>query len=242
MGTTFANREVCNLTVCDFATQRPFHVINYANATTQELTGEQVYAYGGQGHPKRVAFYGEKGGTIAIETQLMTSELFAMMTGAEIDNTATFIKRMELEATGSSITVPVGTTITQPITVYRADDDMGTPIEATLSGQTITLTDETDGEYIVYAMENISTGVKKLSIKSTTFPKAVTMYGETLMRGEDGVDYPYKLIIYKASPQQTFSFGFSNNGDPVTLTLTFDLMADQKDNMMDMILIEDDGD
>lgn len=242
MAITFANREVCNLTVCDFATQRPIHNLDYANATTQEVTGEQVYAYGGQGHPKRVTFYGEKGGTLTIETQLMTSELFAMMTGAESSTSAKFIKRMELTAASGSMTIDSGVQLANaPITVYAADDDMGTPVDATVEGQTITLTDGEDGDYIVYAIENITTGVRNLSIKSTTFPKAVTIYGETLMRGEDGVDYPYKMIVYKASPQQTFSFGFSNNGDPVSLTLTFDLLADKDDNMLDMILIEDEG-
>ena len=242
MAITFANREVCNLTVCDFATQRPIHNLDYANATTQEVTGEQVYAYGGQGHPKRVTFYGEKGGTLTIETQLMTSELFAMMTGAESSTSAKFIKRMELTAASGSMTIDSGVQLANaPITVYAADDDMGTPVDATVKGQTITLTDGEDGDYIVYAIESITTGVRNLSIKSTTFPKAVTIYGETLMRGEDGVDYPYKMIVYKASPQQTFSFAFSNNGDPVSLTLTFDLLADQDDNMLDMILIEDEG-
>lgn len=245
MALTFANREVCNLIFCDFATQKPIHNLDYANATSQELTGEQVYAYGGQGHPKRVTFYGEKGGTLTVETQLMSSELFAICTGAEIETAAKFLKRMELKADNGSITVPGNTTLSEApgaLTVYKADDDMGTPLEASISGKTITLSGDASthtGDCIVYAMENLETGVKKMSIKATTFPKAVTIYGETLMKGEDGVDYPYKMIAYKASPQQTFSFGFSNSGDPVTLTLNFDLLADKDDNIMDMILIEE---
>ncbi|OUN23656.1 hypothetical protein B5G34_00745 [Flavonifractor sp. An82] len=242
MSVTFANREVCDLTICDFATQRPVHVLDYANATTQEITGEQVFAYGGQGHPKRVTFYGEKGGTLAVETQLLTSELFSICTGAEIENTAKFIKRLVLEATAGSITVPPEVNlIPGSINVYAEADDLGTPVEATLDDHTITLTGEETGNYIVYGIEELTSGVKKMSIKSTTFPKAVTIYGETLMKGEDGINYPYKLVVYKASPQQTLSFGFSNNGDPATMTINFDLLSDQNDNIMDMILIEDEG-
>lgn len=242
MSVTFANREVCDLTICDYATQRPVHVLDYANATTQEITGEQVFAYGGQGHPKRVTFYGEKGGTLAVETQLMTSELFSICTGAEIEKTAKFIKRLVLEATTGSITVPPEVNLMpNSINVYAENDDLGTPIEASLSDHTITLTGEETGTYIVYGIEELTTGVKKMSIKSTTFPKAVTIYGETLMKGEDGIDYPYKLVVYKATPQQSLSFGFSNNGDPATMTVTFDLLADADDNIMDMILIDDEG-
>lgn len=244
MAMTFANREVCNLIICDFATKKPVHNLDYANATSQELTGEQVFAYGGQGHPKRVTFYGEKGGTLSVETQMLTSELFAIATGAQIEKSAQFLKRLELKADSGSITVPGGTKLSDvagALTVYKAEDDMGTPLEASLSGTTITLSgsDSTyTGDCVVYGMENLDTGIKKMSIKSTTFPKAVTIYGETLMKGEDGVDYPYKLIAYKATPHQNITFGFSNTGDPATVTITFDLLADKNDNIMDMILIE----
>lgn len=239
---TFANREVCDLTICDYTTQRPIHVLDYANATTQEISGEQVYAYGGRGHPRRVTFYGDKGGTLTVETQMMTSQLFSIATGASIETTANFIKRLELTSTSKAITVPEGTTfIDGSVNVYHADDDCGTPVEATYSGSTITLTDgeAEDGDYIVYGVEQLSTGVEKMSIKSTTLPKNVTIYGETLVRAENGQDYPYRMVVYNASPQQTFNFGFANNGDPATITLTFDLLADEDDNIIDLILIDE---
>lgn len=238
---TFANREVCNLTICDFATQRPIHVISYANATTQEVTGEQVFAFGGQGHAKRVQFYGEKGGSLQVSTQIMSSELFSMMTGAEVETSAKFIKRLELKATESKLTIPEGVSLAAgSLNVYAAADDCGTPLEVTVAENIITLpTGHTTGDYVVYGIESIASGVKKMSVKSTTFPKAVTIYGETLMKGEDGITYPYKMIVYKAAPEQTFSFGFSNSGDPAELTLNFELLADQDDNMLDMLLLEE---
>ena len=57
----------------DFATNKPILNFPYANTTTTSVTGESVFAYGGQGHPRRVTFYGEKGGTIAIETQMQSA-------------------------------------------------------------------------------------------------------------------------------------------------------------------------
>ena len=57
-------REVCDLTFVDYKTKTPFLNLDFANVTTTELTGESVFAYGGKGHPKRVAFSGEKGGTL----------------------------------------------------------------------------------------------------------------------------------------------------------------------------------
>ena len=243
MALTFANREVCNLTICDYATKKPIHYLDYANATSNELTGEAVYAYGGQGHPRRVTFHGDKAGTMAIETQMLSSELFAIVTGADKSTTANFIKRMVLDAESGSITVTPETTLVEgSITVYKDGDDFGTPVEATLSGSTITLGgDDTSysGKCIVYGMETLSKGVSRLSIKAGTYPKDVIIYGETLMRGENGVDYPYKLVVYKASPQDSLTFGFSNNGDPTTVTFNFDLLADEDDNLLDLILIDE---
>lgn len=235
----FANREVCELIICDFATKKPVMNLDYANTTAQELTGEQVYAYGGWGHPRRVTFYGEKGGTFTVSTQIMSAELFALMTGAEIANTAKWLKRLELTAVDGALTIPEGIVLADgSLTVYKAGDDMGEPVEAVLSGQTIEL-DGAEGGYIVYGIQNIDGGVKKMSITSKTFPKAVTIYGETIMKAEDDTTYPYRLIVYKASPQQQFNFSFSNNGDPVTLELTFDILSDQDGNMVDMLLMEE---
>ena len=47
-----ANREVCNLIFVDYKTKKIFLDCDYANTSSQELTGENVFAYGGQGHPK----------------------------------------------------------------------------------------------------------------------------------------------------------------------------------------------
>ncbi len=88
-----ANREVCNLVFVDFKTKKPYLNVDYANVSTAGLTGESVYAYGGWGHPKRITFYGERGGTIGFETQITPFKLYAMLTGAEVESSAKWLKR-----------------------------------------------------------------------------------------------------------------------------------------------------
>jgi len=73
--TNIANREVCDLIFVDYASKKPFLNLDFANVSTTELTGESVFAYGGKGHPKRVQFAGEKGGTLTIETQIQSVKL-----------------------------------------------------------------------------------------------------------------------------------------------------------------------
>lgn len=240
--TNMANREVCDLIFVDYSTKKPFLNLDFANVSTTELTGESVFAYGGKGHPKKVQFAGERGGTLTIETQIQTVKLWQLITGGEVSKSARFVTRLETEvgAGGTEITlkdVPVnGSTV-----VYKADDDCGTELACTVADKTITLSSAlTEGDkVIVYYMREASGNVERINIKSTSFPKNFIVYGDTVMKTENDELLPYKLTAYKVAPQSNMSLSFSNNGDPSSITITCDLMADQDDNILDLVLIED---
>lgn len=236
-----AVREVCNLIFCDYKSKKPFLNVDFANTTTTELTGESMYAYGGHGHPKRIVFYGERGGTIAFETQIQPFKLYSLMSGAEIESSAQFIKREVLTAASGVLTL-TSAPVSGSVNVFAADDDCGTALEVTTSEKTVTITDasSSNAEYIVYYVESISTGVKKLNIKATTFPKYFTAYAETLNKTEDNELVPYKMVAYKCAPQSTMSLSFSSSGEPASLTVTCDLLTDDGGNLLDMILLEED--
>lgn len=242
MNPNMANRDVCNLIFCEYKTKKPFLYADYANTTTTELTGESVHAFGGSGHPKRITFYGERGGTIAFETQIQPFKLYSLMTGADIENTASFVKREKRAAESGVITLDT-VPIKDSVSVYALDDDCGTPIEITVNEKAITLTGESSSSdtYIVYYMETVDTNVMRLSIKSTTFPKFFTVYAETFNKTEDDEIVPYKMTAYKCAPQTNMSLSFSNTGDPATLTVTCDLLVDNDGNMLDMVLLETDS-
>ncbi|MDE7062486.1 MAG: hypothetical protein K2O73_04495, partial [Lachnospiraceae bacterium] len=91
----------------------------------------------------------------------------------------------------------------------------------------------------VYYMKEVSEGVQRINIKSTSFPKNFTVYGDTIMKTEDDEVLPYRIVAAKCAPQSNMSLSFSNNGDPGTLSITCDLLADSDDNILDLILIEE---
>lgn len=243
MSERFANREVCDLIVYDYKTKKPILRCDYANTNSTELTGEAVYAFGGQGHPRRVAFNGEKGGTFSFETQIMSFQLYSMITGAAAETSADIVKREVVKCTEagkvSASKVPVAGTLN----VFPVDDDCGTEIVGTLSGSDFTATTASDiavdSEYVLYYQTATTEGVKKLSIKSTTFPRAVRIVADTYNKTEDDEILPYQLVVYKAQPQANITLSNSNTGDPVTLTVTCDLMADKDNNMLDLILMDE---
>ncbi len=236
-----ANREVADLTFVDYKTKVPFLNLDFANVTTTELTGESVFAYGGKGHPKRVSFSGERGGTLTIETQMQSFRLYQLLTGGNVGKTAKFIKR-EVLTVGNNGTVTLTETPSNgsSVNIFSADDDCGEPKNITVTGQTVTITDASDGDKVIaYYIKNITDNVHKISVKGSSFPKAFTVYGDTIMKTENDEILPYKFIAYKVAPQSNMSLGMSNNGDPGTITITCDLLVNENDEMIDLILEEE---
>jgi hypothetical protein len=232
-----ANREVCDLIFVDYATKKPFLNLDFANVSTTELTGESTFAYGGAGHPKRVQFAGERGGTLTIETQIQTVKPWQLITGGELHSSAKFIKRVEtaVDEDGTEITLE-DTPIAGSVTVYAADDDCGMELEHTVTGSTVTLSSAptAGASVVVYYMKEVSAGVQRVSVKSTSFPKAFTVYGDTVMKTENDELLPYRFTAYKAAPQGNMSLSYSNSGDPGSITITCDLLADGDDNILDL--------
>ncbi len=237
-----ANREVCNLIFVDYSTKKPFHNLDYANVTTTELTGEPVFAYGGQGHPKRVSFNGDKGGTITIETQIQTVKLWQLITGGEISKSAKFVTRVEktIGAGGKTITLDEAP-IAGTVVVYKADDDCGAELANTVADKTITLTTAlSEGDkVVVYYMKEVTDKVQRISIKSTSFPKCFTVYGETIMKTENDELLPYRFIAHKCAPQSNLTLSYSNNGDPGSISIVCDLLSTKDEDFIDLILIEE---
>lgn len=240
-GKQMANREVCDLIFQEYKTKKPFLAVDYANTSSVELTGENVYAYGGKGHPKKVTFSGEKGGTMTIETQIQTPKLWELMSGGTSSSTAKYLKKVEaVVAAEKKITLTEDKTIDEgSVCVYKADDaELSTELKCTVNSKDITLTDTIEvGTKVVVFYGITRDDVYNINIKSTNFPKAFSVYGDTYMKTEDDDIFPYRLTVYKAVPQPNMSLSFANNGDPGTVTITLDLMEDKDHNMLDLTLL-----
>lgn len=238
-GKSFANREVADLMFVEYATKKPFMNFDLANTTGYDLEGDTVFAYGGQGHPKRVSFSGNRSGTFRVETQMQTMKLYQMITGADVTTEVNFLQREVVKATEEGKVTVTKAPIDGSVNVYAVNDDCGATLEGvSVSGSEVSATGiNSDSEYIVYYLTKLS-NVQRLNISTRSFPKAFTIYGETYEKTEDDEIVPYKMIAYKAVPQSQFSVDFSNDGDPASLSITFDLLTDSDDNVLDLILEE----
>lgn len=254
--TTFSNRQVCDLVFVEYNTRNPFLNMTYANATATEMTGEVTYAYGGKDHPKKIAFHGERGGTLTIETQLQTMKLYSLISGAEIESTAEFIQREVCTCETEGKLTLSKSPIIGTIYTYKEDDDCGTALVGTYAatsgtegaGFDITFTVkegstdklEVGNSYAVYYMTKLTKGIKKINIKSTTFPKAFSVYGDTFDKTESDEIIGQKMVAYKCVPQSNFTLNFASSGDANSLTITCDLLSDKDNNILDLITVDED--
>lgn len=236
---SWANREVADLLFIDYKTGVPFMQFDLANTTGYGLEGDAVFAFGGAGHPRRVQFSGNRSGTFTVETQMQTAKLYQLITGADLETTADFMHREVLtaDATGKVTLTksPVGTTVY----AYEDGDDCGTALDATVSGKDVTIDGASEGDKIIVYYATKLTNVTNLRITSKNFPRAVRIEASTFQKTEDDEIIPYHMIAYKATAQSNFDVSFSNDGDPVSLTITFDLMVDDDGNLLDLIMEED---
>lgn len=239
----FASREVMNLNVLDYRSRVPVWRCDYANITTTEMTSGTTYAFGGFNHVRRVAFNGDREAQLVVSTQVRSFEAYRLLTGAQIKNDATFLKRDELTAVEDSGSVKITlskTPVTGSVNVFAAADDCGTPLTVTVDGKDVTGTDLTvDSKYVAYYTVNMTQNTQRLTLTSDTFPRDVAIFAETLVKTEDGALLPYKMVVYKATPEANLNLEFTNNGEPSELELTFNILADAENNMIDLILIED---
>ena len=230
----FANREVADLMLMDYSTKKMFLNVDWANVTSTSFEGDRVFATGGQGAPNRVQFDGSRTGTLTIEAQVYPVKVFQMLSGNDLGTEANFLKREKITAADTSKLTLSEAAAGDYVQVFKADDDLGTELEATVSEKEVTVTVESGVEYVVYYYKKAAKA-QVIKLDSHNFPKAYRVEGSVPYKTEDDVIIEAHPVWYKAAPQAAFELSWQNTGDPVSMTMTFDVMADADGNIFDMI-------
>ena len=224
-----ANRQVCDVLFQDYKTKKPFLNFDTANTTTAGITGDAVYAMA-KGS-RKIAFQNAPEGTITIESQVHPFRYYSLFSDGTIDTTAAYGDTQTVKCTTAgavTITIPTGGTIqADSVFVYPADSfGEGTAIAGTYSSGTFTATTAeniaVDSYYTVGYVIKRESNIKKISFGNKKLPKDYYITMSTLDKDEEGVYTPFKMVVYKATPQRNFELSFSSDGDPATVSATFD--------------------
>lgn len=228
MGLQYGIKEVLDTNIVDFATKKPLVFIDYAEATSNENTGERLNLTGGRGNAKQMSFDHSRESTFQLNVPLVDLNLLAILTGEDVGQGVGEIFKREVltVTTGNKIQLekePVG-----EVKVFKLEGlrDTGEEFDVQdVTGKEVELgTPSVNGEQVIaFYQYSAPATSKRVSIRTTKFPKAVSIYGTGLARNqEDEQDYPCHVNVYKARPQTNMSFTMSGN-EATNLEITFDL-------------------
>lgn len=227
-----------------FVKDEPVIYFDSLKTSTTEGSATTVYAQGGKGNPRLIAWEGDKVVTFSFEDALISPLGISVLTGAGLMD-ASAITPVTFHRTA----VVDGTVATNVLTV-----DISAAIDGTLSaekvfgfildenGEIVTrlgaATSQASATAITFAhtaangtIENVmvdfydelETGATEISIEPAKFAGYYYIEGDTLFRRQaDGVDLPAQLIIPNAKIQSAFTFTMAPSGDPSTFTFTAD--------------------
>lgn len=204
-----------------------------------EQAANTVYAQGGKGNSRLIAWEGDKTLTLTMEDALISKAGLALLTGAnlidlELDSTTkeTTVHITEICELGNDNSVTIAEV---PVTdnnlhvFYAPVDDTGTVIgafkKASVSEKKFTATVDSElnaSAVLVDYYKTLATGVLLIDIEESAFGGNFYFEGSTLWRDVNGIDYPAEFIIPNGHIQSNFTFSMSSTGDPSTFTFTVD--------------------
>ncbi len=244
-----ANRQVCDVDIRILKTMAPFLKFDTANTTTAGLSGDSVYAMA-KGS-RKIAFANPLEGTMTIEAQVYPFKFFALLSDGTIETSAAYADSKTVKATTAgalTLTAPEGQEIkVGTVFVYPEGSfgDESAAIAGTFASGTFTATTEgdivVDSSYEVGYIVTRTTGVKKISFNNKKMPKDYYITQKTVDKDEQGLLTPFVMTAYKATIQRNFELSFSSEGDPASVTLTFDLLEDKDGNIFDMVELTGDA-
>ena len=235
-----ASRTVAEVHLKDFNTMRDFLYVDYANVTTVGLERSSVWAKGSGSN--RVNFLNPIEGTMTLELQLTSFRLYSMLSGANVENNAVYAVKKTIRATAAGV-LQIPTEATAGSLVVYPVNEIGNEvaiIPGSLAGGTFTATNQTsivngtmyDVTYIVN-----KAGASKVSFKNSGVPKAYQITYTTLFKTEDDDMLEYKVVAHKGNANVNLELSFSSEGDPSTVTITFELAETKNGDFVDFIAV-----
>lgn len=224
-----------------FKKGQPVLYIDTAKTSTVEGAATTVYATGGKGNTRLIAWEGEKTLTFTVEDALLSPMGFAVLSGAgllkgkdeevvhvhttsvaysstnEIDLTDALAVNEKICATAPifAVVAEEDGSITGEVIEGLAVDDTGKKLVGTIeAGKTL---------FVDFYIQKASSTVSELQIDAENFAGYYYVEASTLFRRQnDGVDMPAELTLPNVKIQSNFTFTMASTGDPSTFTFTMD--------------------
>ena len=246
----FGVREICDVVfkakaetkigTSTFQKGQPVLYIDSAKTSTIEGAATTVYAQGGKGNSRLIAWEGEKTLTFTVEDALLSPIGFSVLSGAGLfkdANTQVHVHNTANAYVGTDGVIDLTDVLgeeeeidaTAPVFVMvtEADGSITGELVSGLSISEKTLTGATAAAgknvFVDFYILKSAANVSELQIDAANFAGSYYVEASTLFRREsDGVDMPAEITLPNVKIQSNFTFSMASTGDPSTFTFTMD--------------------
>ena len=198
--------------------------------STVEGAATTVYAQGGKGNPRLVAWEGERTLTFTMEDALISPMGITLLTGAGIIEAGITegVNKITRHVTekvvaGEDGKLALSQTPTSgddyPIFTCKLDAE-GDPDG--IFTENTELTGIKGEGYLVDYYTDETSNFAQIDIEPNKFGGNYYLEASTLFRAPNGKDYPAEFIIPNCKIQSNFTFSMASSGDPSTFTYTVD--------------------
>lgn len=247
----FGVREICNVVFkaknatkignSTFKAGQPVLYIDTAKTSTIEGAATTVYAQGGRGNTRLIAWEGEKTLTFTVEDALLSPIGFSVLSGAGLFNDAE--QEVHVHTTSTAMVINgkidlssvLGETekIDSSATIFVSETEedgslTGMLIEdatVALDGKSLTVDPEHNDKTVLvdfYIVKKASNAME-LQIDAENFAGYYYVEASTLFRDQaTGRDLPAEITLPNVKIQSNFTFSMAATGDPSTFTFTMD--------------------
>lgn len=250
----FGVREICNVVFkaktkrkigkSVFEAGQPVLYIDTAKTSTIESAATSVYATGGRGNTRLIAWEGEKTLTFTVEDALLSPIGFAVLSGAGLfggkgstEKVHIHVTAPAMVATDGSIDLADALKDGEKIDGTAAVFVALTEADGSVTGELVkNLTVDTTGKKLTggtaaanksvlvdfYVVKD-SANVSEMQIDAENFAGSYYVEASTLFRDQNtGKDMPAEITIPNVKIQSNFTFSMAASGDPSTFSFKMD--------------------
>lgn len=241
----YGMKEVANVIFFDVATNKPVLFFDTLKVSTIENESDSAEATGGQGNGRLLSWDFGRKATLTMQDALLSDISLSLLAG-------TTVKTTDIKAVGREVIVAVkDATAGVKVTLKDEPIAMNTvaiyKVDKGVMGQEVTgVTQDTDKKVLKIAGEAVAEGEQvmvfyeykvtaqdatQVTFNGSAFPATYKVVGDTIVRGEDGVDRKMQFVIPKAKLQSNFSLTMDAE-NVSTFDFTLDILVEAGTNKL----------
>lgn len=228
-------KEVANVIFFDVSTGKPVIFFDTLKVSTIENTSESAEARGGQGNSKLMSWDFGRTATLTMQDALLSDTSMSLLAGTKVKEAdVTVVGREVLTVVATNKVTLKETPITGSVTAYKVVNGVMTEeiLNPTVTLKDVTVTGATVGQQVmVFYTYKVVTGASQVTFSGNAFPATYKVVGDTVVRGEDGVDRKMQFIIPKAKLQSNFSLTMEAE-NVSTFDFTLEVLAEAGTNTL----------